>query len=97
MKYALRLSFGKKEVAEDIVQNAIAYLIERKLDFEIKTAHAFILTVMKQRYFNYHRVNKKYLLSSFESDREFDVFVESRALTPQVDTFLKKTFMIHLI
>jgi len=29
LKYAMRLSFGKKEVAEDIVQNAITYIIEK--------------------------------------------------------------------
>lgn len=86
----MRLSFGKKEVAEDIVQNAITYIIEKNIEFEIHNAHAFILTIMKQRYFNYHRVNKKYLLSVFDTDTEFDVFVESRALVNQNDVFYEE-------
>lgn len=90
MKYAMRLAFGKKEVAEDIVQNAIAYIIEKRIEFEIHNAHAFILTIMKQRYFNYHRVNKKYLLSMFDTDAEFDVFVESKSLVSQNDIFYEE-------
>jgi DNA-directed RNA polymerase specialized sigma24 family protein len=87
LKYAMRLSSGKEEVAEDIVQNAITYIIEKNIDFEIHNAHSCILTIMKQRYFNYHRVNKKYLLSVFDTDTKFDAFVESRALVNQNDVF----------